>query len=185
MENKEFDNGEEIKENEKPSKVKSFFSGLKNKVSGVIKNAKDSYAEKKAEKALEERIQKAFNERKTCQTMDCIVDKDKPSCIKVTVDVDYDNMRLILYGENKRIDKRSCFVDKAGQIFAIKLIKLNQEVEIEIGGEVYKRQVTVFDIQNETDERKIEGTKTVINNTNVNISGSNIKGSNVGGNNDY
>lgn len=185
MENNEFDNGRETKESEKQNKVKTFFSGLGKKLSGAIKNAKDSYAEKKEEKALEERIQKTFNGRKTCQLMDCVVDSKKNSFIKVTVDVDYDNMRFVIYGENKRIDKNSFFVDKAGQIFSIKLIKLNQEVEISLDGENYKREATVFEVQNEKDERKKEEAKMIINNTNVSISGSNIKGSNVGGNNDY
>lgn len=165
----------------KAKKVKQFFSGIKKSIGTTAKTVKESFEERKAKRELERNIQNAFESKKSCQKFFCFLNGGNNKVIKVIMDADYDKSTFTLYGENAKIHKDCYFVDRAKQVFKIKLIQLNREISIVYNGTEYLRMATIFNVEVENSIAKQEEIKTIINNTHISVIDSKIVKSDLGG----
>lgn len=164
----------------KESKIKGFISGIGKKISASVHNVKENLESKKAERVLEERLQKQFEAKASCQTLSCVLSGEKSRIIKVILDVNYNDSSFTLYGENIKIDKNCYFVDKSKQVFRIKMIQHNQETTISLDGNEYKRSVTIFIFEVEDNTNKADEIKSIVNHTNITIIDSTVNKSDLG-----
>ena len=179
MENEDVIDEKQESSKKKPNAFIRGFSKMGKFISDKYKSAMDTREAKKQAKELEENIKNEFLKREDCQTFDC-VSKDKKT-FSIVGDMNYSEMKLTIYGEDERIQKGCVFIDRTGQVFKIDLIKLNQNVEIVLNDETYKRSAMVIELSLEKDETKKQEVQTYISSTNINITDSTIKSSDIGG----